>query len=253
LPTRHKSFTIILMSKHKVDYKHYDKDHPYLDTLSIKKRANYYRTQKMALRIALVLFLVLAEGILMWATADSSISYSPLQKEVLAIAKPPIKIIKTEAKRSDPPPPLLSWSDMYLVIPRLYINVPISGSALVADAGLVLPQDFNRAFWRKEGTKPGETGSVVMSGPYGDSSGDSVTSLNDKIVVGDTIEVIYKNGSHAVYKVYQITSYKVAEVPLKDIFDKSDGKYLNLLTGTGVRSGSDGSYDQRLVVYAKQD
>lgn len=253
LPTRHKSFTIILMSKHKVEYNHYDKDHPYLSTLSIKKRANYDRTHKIALSVVVVLFFVLAEGMLMWATADSSISYSPLQKEASAIAKPVIKLSKVEVKLSDPPPPLLYLADMYLVIPRLSINVPISNSTLANDAKLAIPRSSSQALWRKDGPKPGETGSVVIAGPYGDLSGDGPLSLNNNLVVGDSIEVIYKNGNRVVYKVYQTTTYKLAEVPLKDIFDKSDGKYLNLITDAGSRDNASGEFDQRLVVYTKQD
>ncbi len=241
------------MSKHKVEYKHYDKDHPYLSTLSIKKRANYARTQKIALRIVVVLFFVLAEGLLMWAAADSSISYSPLQKEASAIVRPLTKLSKAEVKLSNPPPPLLYLADMYLVIPRLSINVPIGNIALAADAGLLVPASPNQALWRNDGPKPGDPGSAIIAGPYGESTGDGAFSSNDKLVVGDSIEVIYKDGNRTVYKVYQITAYKVTELPLKDIFDKSDGKYLNLLTNAGTRSGPAGSYDQRLVVYARQD
>jgi len=253
LPTRHKSFTIILMSKHKVEYKHYDKDHPYLSTLSIKKRANYVRTQKMALRIVVVLFFVLAEGMLMWATADSSISYSPLQKEVLVGVKSPKKVAKAE-NISAPPPSLSPFAaDMYLVVPKLYINAPIENVGVTANGEMATSQSLERVAWYKDGKRPGDIGSAVMAGHYGGPNEIGIFRSTDKLVVGDTIEVRDKSGNSTAFKVYKVARYQLSEVPLQEIFNKADGKYLNLITCVGNWNNSNSTYDQRLIVFSKQD
>jgi sortase (surface protein transpeptidase) len=75
----------------------------------------------------------------------------------------------------------------------------------------------------------------------------------DKLEAGDSIEVRSKDGSTIRYTVYKKATYNVADVPLQELFNKSDGKYLNLITCVGSWNASTSSYDKRMIVFAKTD
>lgn len=238
------------MNQQKNSHKYYDPDHPYLKTLSLEKKADYNRAQKIALRLVVVFFFFLAEGLMMWAFADAQVSYSPLQNEVVTGVKPPKKVVqKTEEKA--PPPPSLEVADMYLVIPKLFINAPIEPVGVTASGEMATSQSLQRVAWWKDGTKPGGVGSSVLAGHYGGPSETGIFRTADKLVVGDVVEVRSKSGQTLTYKVYKSESYKTADVPLQELFNKKDGKYLNLVTCVGSWDAASSTYSDRLIIYTK--
>lgn len=238
------------MKQQKNSHKYYDPDHPYLKTLSLEKRVDYNRAQKIALRLVVVFFFFLAEGLLMWAFADSQVSYSPLQNEVVTGVKPPKKVAKVEEK-SPPPPASPEVADMYLVIPKLFINAPIEPVGVTPTGEMATSKSLQKIAWYKDGTRPGETGSSVFAGHYGGPAETGIFRTLDKLKVGDSVEVRSKTGKTLTYRVYNIGTYKVADVPLQNLFNKKDNTYLNLVTCVGQWDAGSSSYSDRLIVYSK--
>jgi LPXTG-site transpeptidase (sortase) family protein len=233
-------------------HKYYSNEDPYLATLHIKKDRTK-KPGKLIVFAVLLLTALVAEGFLLWASADSKISYSPNKSEVIVGVKPPAKNL---AKKQDNPKetaPLLALSDMYLVVPKLYINAPIDPVGVTANGEMATSPSLQRIAWYKDGTKPGLLGSAVFAGHYGGPQQTGIFRTLDKLNEGDEIEVRTKNQQTTKYKVYKKATYEVSAVPLQDLFNKSDGKYLNLVTCVGNWNASTESYDKRLIVYAKTD
>lgn len=243
------------MEKEKNQYKYYSKDHPYLSTLSLDKRVDYAKKQKILLRIVVVFMFFMAEGVMMWAMADSKVSYSPVQNQVEVAKKKPKKTIKVEEKQvaaeAPAPAPSFNPADMYVVIPKLYINAPVEPVGVTASGEMATSKSLTNVAWYKDGAKPGDTGSAVLAGHYGAPNETGIFRSIDKLKTGDTIEIKNKSGSTAKFSIYNIATYKVSEVPLQDLFNRSDGKYLNLITCVGTWDNSTSTYDQRMVAYSK--
>lgn len=232
-------------------HKYYSNEDPYLATLHIKKDRNN-NTGKVIIFSALLLMALVAEGFFLWASADSKISYSPVKSEVIVGVKPPAK---TLAKKQEKPTeaPLLALSDMYLVIPKLFINAPIDPVGVTPNGEMATSPSLQRVAWYRDGTKPGLAGSAVFAGHYGGPQQTGIFRSLDKLSEGDDIEVRTKNQQPVKYRVYKKATYDVSGVPLQDLFNKSDGKYLNLVTCVGNWNPANESYDKRLIVYAKAD
>ena len=232
----------------------YKPDHPYLKTLSIQKSSGLGRNKKLAMRSAVIIALFLLEGVVMLAVVDSKISHSPIKSDVAVVAKSPKAKPKTEVKAvSEPalPAPALAVSDMSLVIPKLFINAPIDPVGLNTKGEMATSPSLQRLAWYKEGAAPGQIGSAVFAGHYGGPNEIGVFRSLDQLKNGDVLEVKSKAGKIQKYSVYNIGKYALADVPLQELFNKNDGKYLNLVTCVGTWSNGTSSYDQRYIVFSR--
>lgn len=231
---------------------HYQQ-HGYIAQNKASKNTNKSeKAKKITIRILAVLAVFVAEGVLMWAMADSKISYSPVKNDVIAGVKPPKQVAKVTDKPIEKTP-VLAVADMYLVVPKLYINTPIEPVGVTATGEMATSQSLQRVAWYKDGAKPGQTGSAVFAGHYGGPQEVGIFRTMDKLEAGDTLEVRSKDGTSLKYKVYKKATYNVADVPLQELFNKDDGKFLNLVTCVGTWNTANNSYDKRLIVYAKTD
>jgi len=141
-----------------------------------------------------VLAVFVAEGVLMWAMADSKISYSPVKNDVIAGVKPPKQVAKVTDKPIEKTP-VLAVADMYLVVPKLYINTPIEPVGVTATGEMATSQSLQRVAWYKDGGKPGAQGSVVLAGQYGSPQEVGIFRTKDKLEAGDTLGVRSKDGT----------------------------------------------------------
>lgn len=239
------------MDKGKNTHIYYNPEHPHLKTLSLEKKVDHSRAQRTALRLAVIAFFFLAEGLAMWAFADAQVSYSPLQNEIVTGVKPPKKVAQKADEKAPPPPALPEIADMYLVIPKLLINAPIEPVGVTPSGDMATSKSLQKIAWYKDGTKPGEAGSAVFAGHYGGPHETGIFRTLDKMKIGDTVEVRSGNGKSLAYQIYNIVTYKTADVPLQDLFNKKDGVYLNLVTCVGQWDSATSTYSDRLIVYAK--
>lgn len=79
----------------------------------------------------------------------------------------------------------------------------------------------------------------------------SVFKRLQELESGDEIFVETSTGERLRYEVLKSETYPYNEAPLADIFNRSDGSFLNLITCRGEWFASRKMYDERLVVYAE--
>jgi sortase (surface protein transpeptidase) len=241
------------VGKNKDPYRYYEKDHPYLSTLSVKKRVDYKRKQRFALAVVLIFLFFLAEIIILWGASNTRVAYSPLKSNIVSGVRPPkAKLeVKKEADQS-PPPPILKEAEMYLVIPKLLINTPLEAKGTAASGEILTPSKNTSVSWFKDGVKPGQNGSVLMAGYYGSENAGILKDAN-KLTAGDEIEVRYKDGRTQKYKVLEKAQYQPNEEIKPELLKKDDAKYLGLFLVTNPALSKIGLESQRLVIYAKSE
>lgn len=103
--------------------------------------------------------------------------------------------------------------------------------------------------WFKEGSTPGETGSAVIDGHLDAKDGSTgVFQSLGSLQVGDKVQISDSSGVVSSFVVWQKKEYDWDARPT-EVFNKNDGKYLNLITCTGVWNFGKQSYGKRLVVF----
>lgn len=239
------------MDQNDQQFVYYDSNHPHLKTLSLGKRKSYRPVGKIAIRAIFILGIFVLEGAMMLAIADTQVAYSPVKTEVVAGVKPPKQVAKIEKALEKPP--VLALADMYLVIPKLYINAPIDPVGVTPSGEMATSPSLQRIAWYKDGAKPGSPGSAVFAGHYGGPQEVGIFRTLDKLLVGDSFEVRTSSGSTSRYKVYKAETYALKDVPLQELFNKNDGAYINLITCVGNWNNQTSTYDKRFVVYAKKE
>ena len=241
------------MSKSKDPYRYYDKDHPYLSTLSVKKRVNYKQKQRIALAIVLIFLFFITEFILLWGSSSSRVAYSPLRSSVMSGVTPPKPKLTVAADPDKaPPPPVLVESDMYLVIPKLFINTPIEAKSNTTNGEMQTPSKNSMVSWYKDGVKPGQNGSVFLAGYYGNEKAGILKDASS-LTANDEITIRYKNGKTVNYKVIEKAKYGANEEIKSELLKKDDAKYLSLFMVTNPEAGKIGLELERLVIYARAD
>ncbi|GHO85617.1 class F sortase [Dictyobacter formicarum] len=142
-----------------------------------------------------------------------------------------------------------------LIIPAIKVNAPIETVGKTSAGYLDVPtrNQWTGVGWYKEGPLPGQKGTAVIDGHL-DRPGWLPAVFWDlkKLRVGDTVIVQAKNGDTAQFKVIKVANYKPAQAPIKLIFGRQDGTFLNLITCAGVWVPEENQTSERLVVYTQR-
>ncbi len=134
-----------------------------------------------------------------------------------------------------------------LEIPAIKLDAPVVGVGVNAKGEMDVPSGTtNQVGWYERGTMPGEVGSAVL-----DAHVYAAFKNLDQVERGDEVQVIRADGQTLHFKVTQTVRYPVASVPLDRLFNRTDGRHLNLITCAGTWSERLGTYSERLVVYAE--
>jgi len=139
-----------------------------------------------------------------------------------------------------------------LSIPSIGVDAPIEQVGLTKDGNLDVPKDGVYTGWFDIGAKPGEMGSAVINGHYGTwpDGSHSVFDNLSKIKVGDKVSVRDDKGQVFDFVVTQIKTYG-ADAVVPEIFNRTDGSYLNLITCNGEWIASQKTYTKRFVVFTE--
>jgi sortase A len=138
-----------------------------------------------------------------------------------------------------------------LLIPSLSIDAAVQQVGVNAKGAMGVPSNFTDVAWYKYGTPPGQVGSAVIDGHVDNGLAlPGVFKHLANIKVGDDIYVTTKEGNTLHFKVEEVQSYAIADVPLQKVFNRNDRPRLNLITCTGAWVQNQKTYDQRLVVYS---
>jgi len=138
-----------------------------------------------------------------------------------------------------------------LQIPKLQVDANISYMGLTSDGSMDVPPDLINVGWYKYGTKPGNTGSAVIAGHLEGTEDMGVFSDLSKLRTGDTVSVRNDRNKTISFTVRETKTYKQDERPI-EIFNKTDGIYLNLITCSGIWNNSQKRYSHRLVVFTEK-
>lgn len=136
-----------------------------------------------------------------------------------------------------------------LSIPKLKVDAPISYMGLTAGGEMDVPPDLITVGWYKFGTKPGEPGSAVIAGHLEGTEDKGVFIDLDKLRSGDVINVRNDRDELVSFAVRETRTYKQDERP-DEIFNKTGGSYLNLITCSGTWDNAKQRYSHRYVVFA---
>ncbi|MBC7512294.1 class F sortase [Candidatus Saccharibacteria bacterium] len=138
---------------------------------------------------------------------------------------------------------------MRLQIPTIGVAANISYMGLTPTGDMDVPPDLLTVGWYKFGTKPGEQGSAVLAGHLEGTEDLGVFAKLDRLKPGDLIEVVNDRNETVAFTIRETKSYKQTERPA-EIFNRTDGRYLNLITCSGVWDNAKKRYSHRYVVFA---
>ncbi len=142
---------------------------------------------------------------------------------------------------------------MYLKIPKIGINVPISHIGLTDQWAMGSPKSYNDVVWFDQSPRPWEVGSAVLAGHYGIRKNGSISIFQDlgKLKPGDKIYIINGKDKVISFVVTKISTYDF-KASTTEVFVSNDGKaHLNLITC--IWDSVSASYSKRLVVFTDRE
>ena len=139
-------------------------------------------------------------------------------------------------------------------IPSISLNAPVEYVGLTATGDMATPARLADVGWYEYGTAPGAVGSAVFAGHVDDALGlPAVFAKLNQVQIGDDVYVTTKDGTTLHFVVTDSTVYNVANAPVKEIFHEASGERLiKLITCSGTIENGSLSYNDRLVVTAKE-
>lgn len=160
-----------------------------------------------------------------------------------------------------PTPVDAPWAPAHLQIPAIHVDASIMGVGKTATGIMDAPVSkvynspyWSKVFWYDVGAAPGQSGNSVIAGHVNRVGGDPAVFWSlDKLQPGDKVTIVTNAGTVINYMVNRVVRFP-ANYPGQDavnaVFGPTTGKHLNLITCSGVWTGS--GYDERLVVFTTQ-
>ncbi|GCE45717.1 LPXTG-site transpeptidase (sortase) family protein [Thermosporothrix hazakensis] len=143
---------------------------------------------------------------------------------------------------------------MQLEIPAIKLKAPVESVGILPTGEMGLPthNPWEHVGLYRFGPKPGEKGSAVIAGHL-DRPGGKPAVFWDlrRLQPGDRI-LISSGQERQTFKVIRLVTYKPTEAPLNEIFGRSDGYYLNLITCAGDWVPELQRTTERLVVFTQR-
>jgi len=149
----------------------------------------------------------------------------------------------------------ISGLPVRLKIPVINIDAAVEHVGLTPNGEMGAPKGPIEVAWFDLGPRPGENGSAVIAGHYGqwkNGEGSVFDDLN-KLKRGDILYVEDDTGATTIFIVRESRNYE-PNADASDVFNLNDGKpHLNLITCEGVWDAVSKSYSQRLVVFTDKE
>ncbi|WP_444685138.1 sortase domain-containing protein [Alkalicoccus luteus] len=138
-----------------------------------------------------------------------------------------------------------------LSIPAIDVEADLEEVGILDNGQMGVPDSAEGVGWFEPGVRPGEQGNAVLAGHVDSREGPAVFYGLHELEAGDTVYVTDEEGSDLEFEVTKTIVYDRREAPLEEIFGRSDGRHLNLITCTGTFNQEYGTHDDRLVVYTE--
>lgn len=134
-----------------------------------------------------------------------------------------------------------------LHIPSINLNSPIIPLGVNSKGEMDVPSgNTNNVGWYKDGTVPGNVGSAVL-----DAHVYAAFKNLHELAVGSDIYVTDGGGKTLRFRITEMKTYALADVPLQKLFNRANAVRLNLITCAGTFLPAQDTYSHRLIVYAE--
>ena len=141
-----------------------------------------------------------------------------------------------------------------LKIPKINVDSLVEYVGLTPDGAMDVPKNREDVAWLDFGPRPGEDGTAVISGHYGQKN--KKTSAFDnlyKLRKGDKIYIEDEKGENVSFIVSKTRRYD-PKADATDVFGTNTGlSHLNLITCEGEWDENSEDYPQRLVVFTDRE
>lgn len=144
----------------------------------------------------------------------------------------------------------LNGPPTWLKIPDIAVSTTLESLKLNSDGTLGTPS-YNDAGWYSQGTVPGDVGPAVIAGHIDSTTGPSVFYRLANVRVGDAIQVL-RGGQWVIFTVTDVRRYPKVDFPTAQVYAPTPTAELRLITCGGSFDTARRSYDDNVVVYARE-
>ena len=141
-------------------------------------------------------------------------------------------------------------------IPAIDVESELLTLGLNRDGTIKVPEpgpDYDKAAWFDGSPRPGEVGPAVIEGHVDSAkNGPSVFYDLGRLETGDRAEVTREDGSVVTFEVYDVKKYPKDDFPTLDVYGNTEGPELRLITCGGPFDSEARSYEDNVVVFARQ-
>ena len=139
-------------------------------------------------------------------------------------------------------------SPVSLIIPTINVDAEIERVGLTDEGNMEVPSNKDNGGWFAMGPRPGEKGSAVIAGHFDGENGEpGVFNQLNELRGGDKLYIEDDQGVTTTFVVRESRVYDPGYAD--EVFNQSEGSYLNLVTCDGAWDGNIKSYSKRLVVF----
>jgi sortase (surface protein transpeptidase) len=164
---------------------------------------------------------------------------------------PPSSPSSPSASPSTPPKPgPPTGPPTALRIPSISVTTTLEQLQIATDGTLNTP-GFNDAGWYAAGTAPGDIGPAVIAGHIDSATAQSVFYRLGQLTAGALIQV-QRDGQWLTFTVTSVGHYPKTSFPAAQVYGPTPTPELRLITCGGTFNQSTRSYDDNLVVYARE-
>jgi sortase (surface protein transpeptidase) len=147
--------------------------------------------------------------------------------------------------------PLMSTSaPTRVVIPKLGVDVPLTGLGQEADGTMQVPADARTVGWYTGAPTPGSLGPAVLAGHVDYQRKPGTFNRLTELTTGDNITVDRSDGSIAMFTVVKVVRYAKNRFPTGAVYGAINRAGLRLITCGGNFDSAAGHYEDNIVVYA---
>jgi sortase (surface protein transpeptidase) len=154
------------------------------------------------------------------------------------------------ATNAKPPNGSATAAPTAVKIPSISVHTSLEQLSLRADGSLTPPK-FTDAGWYAQGTAPGDVGPAVIAGHVDSTSGPSVFYRLKDIHTGDHI-LVERGGRWLTFTVTSVGRYPKTNFPTSTVYGPTPTAELRLITCGGAFNNARESYDDNIVVYARE-
>jgi sortase (surface protein transpeptidase) len=135
-------------------------------------------------------------------------------------------------------------------IPSIGVDSGLIPLGLQSDHTLEVPPNGFPAGWFTGAPTPGQLGPAVIAGHVHWDGSPGVFSYLERVRPGDSVTVVRRNGSVAVFTVTRVALYPKSTFPTSVVYGNIDYPGLRLITCGGLNAQT-GVYDDNTVVFAR--